>query len=90
MLSACELVLPPPLPSQHDIVKVFEITQEGMEEVERRLTSAFTKGLEGEGDDVPVKMFVTHVHSLSTGSEQGSFLGLDIGGSHFSILLFSK
>ena len=89
MLSACELVLPP-LPSQHDIVKVFEITQEGMEEVEHRLTSAFTKGLEREGDDVPVKMFVTHVHSLSTGSEQGSFLGLDIGGSHFSILLFSK
>ena len=81
---------PSPLPPQHDIVKMFEITQEGMKEVERRLASAFEKGLAREEDDVPVKMFVTHIHSLPDGSEQGSFLGLDIGGSHISILLISK
>ena len=68
------------------MVKLFEITTEGMEEVASRLTKELSKGLEREGDDVKVKMLVTYVHSLPDGSEEGDFLALDLGGSNFRVL----
>lgn len=71
-------------------MKVFEITKEGMKDVELRITAAFNNGLEKEGNDGPVKMFITYVHSLPDGSEQGDFLGLDLGGSNFRVLLISE
>ena len=60
-----------------------------MQDVELRITAAFTMGLEKE-DEGPVKMFITYVHSLPDGSEQGDFLGLDLGGSNFRVLLISE
>ena len=70
-------------------MKTFEITKEGMQDVELRITAAFKKGLE-KADGGPVKMFITYVHSLPDGSEQGDFLGLDLGGSNFRVLLISE
>ena len=70
-------------------MKTFEITKEGMQDVELRITAAFKKGLEKE-DGGTVKMFITYVHSLPDGSEQGDFLGLDLGGSNFRVLLISE
>lgn len=74
-------------------MKTFEITKEGMQDVELRITAAFKKGLEKgleKEDGGPVKMFITYVHSLPDGSEQGDFLGLDLGGSNFRVLLISE
>ena len=68
------------------MVKLFEITTEGMGEVSSRLTKEFNKGLEREGDDVKVKMLVTYVHSLPDGSEEGDFLAIDLGGTNFRVL----
>ena len=31
-------------------------------------------------------MLLTHVHHLPTGSEKGSFLAIDLGGSNFRVL----
>ena len=75
---------------QDEVVKAFDLTKEGMQEVELRITADFQKGLEREGDDVKIKMLVTYVHSLPDGSEQGNFLGLDLGGSNFRVLLISE
>ena len=75
---------------QDEVVKAFELSKEGMQEVELRITADFQKGLEREGEDVKIKMLVTYVHSLPDGSEQGNFLGLDLGGSNFRVLLISE
>lgn len=70
-------------------MKDFEISLEGMQEVSQMLMEAFKKGLEDEEKAV-VKMFITYVHSLPDGTEEGDFLALDLGGSNFRVLLLSK
>ena len=72
------------------MVKLFEITTEGMEGVASRLTKDFDKGLKREGDDIKVKMLITYVHSLPDGSEEGDFLAIDLGGSKFRVLQICK
>lgn len=74
---------------QDAVVKDFEISLEGMQEVSQMLMEAFKKGLEDEEKAV-VKMFITYVHSLPDGTEEGDFLALDLGGSNFRVLLLSK
>ena len=71
------------------MVKDFEISLEGMQEVSQMLMEAFKKGLEDEEKAV-VKMFITFVHSLPDGTEEGDFLALDLGGSNFRVLLLSE
>ncbi len=34
-----------------------------------------------------VKSFVTYVHELPTGREEGQFLALDLGGTNFRVIL---
>ena len=70
-------------------MKSFQVTLEDMREVARKLTAACKKGLENEGAAV-VKMFVTYVHSLPDGTEEGDFLALDLGGSNLRVLQMSK
>lgn len=70
-------------------MRSFEIPPEGMREVVRRITTAFNKGLENEEEAV-VKMFITYVHSLPDGTEEGDFLALDLGGSNFRVLQLSQ
>ena len=67
------------------MVKSFEVTVQGMREISKRLTAACEKGLENEVEAV-VKMFITYVHSLPDGTEEGDFLALDLGGSNFRVL----
>ncbi len=75
---------------QEQVVSEFSIPVDKLQEVERRITADFNKGLAREGDDVMIKMLVTYVHSLPDGSEEGDFLALDLGGSNFRVLLISK
>lgn len=70
-------------------MKSFDISLEDLREVVRRLTASFKKGLENEEEAV-VKMFVTYVHSLPDGTEEGDFLALDLGGSNFRVLQLSQ
>ena len=73
---------------QDAVVRSFSISLDGMREVAKRLTSAFERGLENEETAV-VKMFITYVHSLPDGTEEGDFLALDLGGSNFRVLQLS-
>lgn len=70
------------------MVKKFDISLEGMREVVQKLTEAFKKGLENEETAI-VKMFITYVHALPDGTEEGDFLALDLGGSNFRVLQLS-
>jgi hexokinase len=68
----------------------FEISLESLKEVGRLLTAEFTKGLESEGEDVMVKMFVTHVYEMPKGTEEGEFLVVDWGINHLRIVHISE
>ena len=70
------------------VVKSFEITVNDMKRVSRLLTKAMKTGLENEKEAV-MKMFVTYVHSLPDGTEEGDFLALDLGGSNFRVMQIS-
>lgn len=70
-------------------MKSFDVPLEVLQEVARRLTAAFQKGLEDEEKAI-VKMFITYVHSLPDGTEDGDFLALDLGGSNFRVLQLSQ
>ena len=69
---------------------MFEISLESLKEVERLLSAEFTKGLEREGEDVKVKMLVTHIHEMPKGTEEGEFLVVDLGVHHLRVLHISK
>ena len=71
-------------------MRKFEIALESLKGVERLLTTEFTKGLESEGEDVKVKMFVTHVYEMPKGTEKGEFLVVDLGAHHLKVLHISK
>ena len=70
----------------------FEISLESLKEVERLLTTEFTKGLESEEEkeDVKVKMFVTHVYEMPKGTEEGEFLVVDLGVNHLRVVHISE
>ena len=68
---------------------MFEIAVQSLEEVERLLTAEFTKGLESEEEDVNVKMFVTRIHEMPKGTEEGEFLVVDLGVHHLRVLHIS-
>ena len=62
----------------------------GSKKSKKRITEHFEDGLAREGDDVIVKMLITHIHTLPDGSEEGDFLAIDLGGSNFRVLLISE
>ena len=70
-------------------MKSFDISLESMQDMVQRLNTAFKKGLEDEEKAV-VKMFITYVHALPDGTEEGDFLALDLGGSNFRVLQLSQ
>jgi hexokinase len=71
-------------------VRKFEILLKSLKEVERRLSAEFVRGLESEEEDVKVKMFVTHVHEMPKGTEEGEFLILNLGANHLRVLHISE
>ena len=62
----------------------FEVSLDKMREVERSLMAEFKRGLEKEGDDVKVKMLLTHVHSFPS-DETGEYLFVDFGGTNLRV-----
>ena len=71
-------------------MELFEIFSESLKKVERLLSAEFTKGLEREGEDVMVKMLVTHVHEMPKGTEEGEFIVVHLGVNHLKVLHISK
>jgi hexokinase len=71
-------------------VRKFEISLKSLKKVERLLTVEFTKGLESEGDDVMLKMLVTHIHEMPKGTEEGEFLVVDWGVNHLRVVRISE
>ena len=69
---------------------MFEITMQSLKEVKRLLTTEFTKGLESDGEDVKVKMLVTHIHEMPEGTETGEFLVVDLGVHHLRVIHIRK
>ena len=71
-------------------MRKFEISLESLRRIETLLAADFVKGLQSEEDDVTVKMFVTHVHEMPKGTEEGEFLVVDLGVSYLQVLLISE
>ena len=71
-------------------MRKFDISLEPLKEVERLLSDEFTRGLKSEGEDVMVKMLVTHIHEMPKGTEKGEFLVVDLGVNHFRVLHISE
>ena len=71
-------------------MELFAIFSESLKKVERLLTDEFTKGLEREGEDVKVKMLVTHVHEMPKETETGEFLVVDLRVNNLRVLYLSK
>jgi hexokinase len=67
-------------------VRKFDIPLVCLREVESLLTAEFARGLEREGDDVMVKMFVTHVYEMPKGTEEGEFLVVNFGVNHLRVV----
>ncbi len=56
--------------------------------IEKRMADEVSRGLSAATHDkANVKSFVTYVHELPTGREEGQFLALDLGGTNFRVIL---
>lgn len=72
--------------SLEKIVRSFCLTDDSLRTIKRRLNREFELGLRDE-DSAAVKMLITYVRDLSRGDESGTYLALDLGGTHFRVLL---
>lgn len=65
------------------------IAHEHLRDIMKRLDAEINRGLcKATHSDADVKCFVTYVQDLPNGTERGKFLALDLGGTHFRVLLF--
>ncbi|RWS11752.1 hexokinase-1-like protein [Dinothrombium tinctorium] len=62
------------------------LSDEQLMEVKSRMLKEFEKGLRDEKHAI-IKMLITYVRDIPTGKEIGSYLALDLGGTHFRVLL---
>jgi len=68
--------------------KDFFLSDKQLEEVYNRFNADINKGLgRATNNEADMKCFVTYVQDLPTGEETGQFLGLDLGGTNFRVLL---
>jgi len=81
-----------PVNDQHQTVSVdqvlrsFELGDDSLREIKGHLLREMDLGLKDE-ESATVKMLITYVRDLSRGDESGSYLALDLGGTHFRVLL---
>lgn len=68
------------------ILKSFHINDDSLKIIKSKIMAEFELGLKEE-DKATVKMLVTYVRELSRGDETGTYLALDLGGTHFRVLL---
>ncbi|XP_077544068.1 hexokinase A isoform X1 [Haemaphysalis longicornis] len=65
-----------------------ELPNDVLQKVSAKLLDEFNKGLGKETHkSAEVKMFITYVRDVPNGSETGTFLALDLGGTNFRVLL---
>ncbi|EYC37234.1 hypothetical protein Y032_0813g2481 [Ancylostoma ceylanicum] len=70
------------------VCRCFTITNDRLEQVMAALEKAMDEGLSKEhGDKANLKMLPSYVRAVPNGEEGGDFLALDLGGTHFRILL---
>ncbi|XP_068153349.1 hexokinase type 2 [Drosophila tropicalis] len=75
-------------PEAYELCKRFMLGEDQMIEVIDRMTKEINMGLARDTHARSViKCYVSHVQDLPTGQERGKFLALDLGGTHFRVLL---
>ena len=65
----------------------FKLSVSDLITVSDLLIKDMQEGLSKEEHGSPIKMLVTFVHRLPSGSEKGQYLAIDLGGSNFRVLL---
>lgn len=68
------------------INKWFHIADESLAAIKASIGAELELGLRDE-EAATIKMLITYVRELSRGDEIGSYLALDLGGTHFRVLL---
>ncbi|XP_038071150.1 hexokinase-2-like isoform X2 [Patiria miniata] len=70
------------------IFETLEVSEEQQRDIMRILNESMNKGLCPEThDEAAVKMLPSYVRSLPNGTEKGTYMSLDMGGSNFRVLL---
>uniref|UniRef100_UPI00398EACEF hexokinase-2-like isoform X1 n=2 Tax=Pristiophorus japonicus TaxID=55135 RepID=UPI00398EACEF len=73
---------------REEILAAFDLSNEQLLEVKRRMRIEMEQGLKKETHPTAtVKMLATYVRSTPDGTEKGDFLALDLGGTNFRVLL---
>ncbi|GIY69613.1 hexokinase-1 [Caerostris darwini] len=79
--------MPGRLKNIDDVTKAFILSNDVLQQVSSLLLEEFEKGLDPKRQtSACVKMFPTFVRDVPNGTEEGTFLALDLGGSNFRIL----
>ncbi|XP_055969017.1 hexokinase-3 [Sorex fumeus] len=63
----------------------FQLNREQLAAVQAQMREAMVRGLQGKASSL--RMLPTYVRATPDGSERGDFLALDLGGTHFRVLL---
>ncbi|XP_072122736.1 hexokinase-2-like isoform X1 [Mobula birostris] len=73
---------------REEILSAFNLSDDQLLEVKRRLMFEMERGLKKETHSTAtVKMLATYVRATPDGTENGDFLALDLGGTNFRVLL---
>lgn len=75
-----------PVSSVEQVLKMFDINDESLQQIKNCISKELELGLSDE-ENATIKMLITYVRELSRGDETGSYLALDLGGTHFRVLL---
>lgn len=68
------------------VIEMFHISDDSLKQIKVHISKEFELGLSDE-ENATIKMLITYVRELSKGDESGSYLALDLGGTHFRVLL---
>ena len=68
------------------VLKSFHLDDEALRSIKAAIGRELELGLRDE-EKATIKMLITYVRELSRGDESGSYLALDLGGTHFRVLL---
>lgn len=68
------------------VLKLFDINDDSLRQIKAHITKELELGLSDE-ENATIKMLITYVRELSRGDETGTYLALDLGGTHFRVLL---
>lgn len=72
--------------SLEQVLSLFDIKDEHLKLIKSYIAKELELGLSDE-ESATIKMLITYVRELSRGDETGSYLALDLGGTHFRVLL---